>query len=297
MMQRLASLLDRALRSVDADPRATWRQPRAGAELAVLPVGLDVSAAVPLLIRGLLASMERDRNPGMRIQVAFARDTVTQARSGYVGKGVLTASRLLDSPAPGGALAADSAALLVTFLADDLYRDVVARAGEALPVGGFRWVSVDLPDHGWHGAGWLSAWRPGSLVPPPKRLGKMVRDSFLPALGGLADEGVSLADSLYGPDGVLTQVAGDDGDPLLAGEEHHAGASYESHDPAGTDHAGTDHDADLTDYSANEHAEADSHVSETTVYFTDHDGYIDELGSQTDYDYDASADHYTGDTF
>lgn len=296
---RLSGTLDRALRSAGVEPGMVWRQPRAGGEIVLLPVAVDAPAATPLLMRGLLAALQRDqgRSPGvaLRIRAACARDTVTQARSGYVGRAVVTVARLLDSPAAGAALAADRAALLAVIIADDLYRDVIARAEPGVPADWFRWVSVELPDQGWHGSGWVCAWRPGTLEAPPRAIGKAIRKSLLPAAGALLNEGVSITGAIFGQDGILTEAT-DDGNPLLA-DIHHP------HD--GTDHAATD--ASYGDYAAGEHAAADAHVHETAVYFTDENGYAEEYGTQTDYDvgyaaaedygaqYDSSADHHPTD--
>jgi len=298
---RLSDALNRTLGSAGVDPNGTWRQPRPGGEIALLPVGVDAPAVAPLLMRGLLAALQRDqgRSPrvALRLRAACARDTVTQARSGYVGRAVLTVSRLLDSPAPGAALAADRAALLAVIVADDLYRDMIARADPSVPAGGFRWVSVEVPDQGWQGSGWVCAWQPGTLRPPPRSVAGAIRRSMLPVVGGVLSEGASVTGAFFGQDGILTESA-DDVNPILS-DLHHTTDTSDS-----VDHAGTD-DADYADYSASEHA-VDEHVADTAVYLAGEDGQVlEEYGTQTEYDvgydaqdygaqdYDSSADHPT----
>src|SRR5271166_3342903 len=99
---RLTDVLDRTLRSAGGESGGAWRQDRGSRQLVVLSAGLDLAIVVPLLIRGVGTQLTRDRSSDegipLRLGVSVVRDTVTQAKGGYVGRAVVTATRLVESP-------------------------------------------------------------------------------------------------------------------------------------------------------------------------------------------------------
>ena len=166
LLARCKGVLDRVLRSAGAGGVGTWRQDRGGRHLVLLPVGIQARTAVPLLIEGLVEQLGLDRAEAgagaVRPRISLAEGTVTQARGGYAGQAIVTASRLLDSDDLRGALTGTPDALLAMIVSADLYAEAVAPAvGEGLAEG-FRRVSVDAPDNLWQGVGWVRVWRPAA---------------------------------------------------------------------------------------------------------------------------------------
>ena len=300
---RLKGVIGAALKSASVDSAETWRQDRVSRQLALLPVAADAATVVPLLARGLVTELDKDRaadGPRLRVRVAITRDAVTQVKGSYVGRAVVTAIRLLDSSAVRAELSGDPAALLALIMSDGVYQELLARGGGDFPLDGFRQVSLDVPEQGWQGRGWVRSCAPGSLKPPPRRIGKMIRDNILPVLASGADGVVTFADAMTGMSGA---TGGDElataADDLMAG---HAGAD---HMGAG-DHIGAaDHiSADHGSYAVSDHTAAETAyvVDMTHTYAYDVNGYIHEYGTHSTYEaagydahgYDSSGDHHDG---
>ncbi len=293
---RLKGVIGAALKSAGVDSSETWRQDRVSRQLALLPVGADAATTIPLLARALVAELGKDRaatdGPPLRVRAAITRDAVTQVKGSYVGRAVVTATRLLGSPAVRAELSGDPAALLALIVSDSAYQDVLARGGGDFPLDGFRRVSVDVPEQGWQGTGWVRACAPGSLKPPPKRIGKVIRDNILPVFAAGTDDVVTLLDAMTGTTG------GTGGDELTAAADHlmadHASAE---HTGAG-EHVSTDHES----YSVSDHSAAETAyvVDVTHTYAFDNNGYVQEYGTHSVYDnaaydthgYESSGDHH-----
>ena len=289
---RLKGVIGAALKSAGVDSSETWRQDRVSRQLALLPVAADAATVIPLLARGLVAELGKDRaaanGPPLRVRVAITRDSVTQVKGSYVGRAVVTATRLLDSPAVRAELSGDPAALLALIVSDGVYQDVLARGGDHFPLDGFRRVNVEVPEQGWQGRGWVRACAPGSLKPPPKRIGKVIRDNIFPVLAAGTDDVVTFVDAMTGTTG------GTGGDELATAADH----LMAGHETA--DHVGADHESyAVSDHSATEAAYV---VDVTHTYAYDNDGYIQEYGTQSVYDstaydahgYESSDDHHGG---
>jgi hypothetical protein len=274
---RLKGVISAALKSAGFDNSETWRQDRVSRQLALLPVAADAATAVPMLIRGLVAELGKDRvaadGPPLRVRAAIARDAVSQVKGSYAGRAVVTAIRLLDSPAVRAELSGDPAALLALIVSDGAYHDVLARGSGEFRLDGFRRVSVDMREQGWQGAGWIRSYEPGSVKPPPKRIGKAIRDNLLPMLAGGTDDLVSSLDAMTG-------MTGGTGDSELT-----AAAEHESY-------AVSDQAAAETAYVVD--------VTHSVAY--DNSGYIQEYETHSVYDgtaydaqgYDSSADYHDG---
>jgi hypothetical protein len=277
---RLKGVIGAALKSAGIESGEAWRQDRLFRQLALLPVAADAATVVPLIARALVAELGRDPAaadaPPLRVRAAMTRDVVTRVKGAYAGRAVVTATRLVESQAVRAELSADPAALLALILSDGAYQDVLARGGGDFPLDSFRQVSVDVPDRGWQGTGWLRACAPGSLKPPPRRFGSMLRSNLLPLLGGGADDVVTFLDGMAG-------TTGENG-----AEEAGTAAEHLAADHSGADHTGAGHDSyEVADLSA---ADAHYYIDETHTYSYDDNGYVSEYGTSSVYDgseYDA----------
>jgi hypothetical protein len=295
---RLNGVIGAALKSAGVASSETWRQERVSRQLALLPVAADAATVVPLLARGLVAELDKDRTaadgPPLRVRAAITRDAVTQVKGSYVGRAVVTATRLLDSPAVRAELSGDPAAVLALIVSDGAYQDVLTRGSSDFPFDEFRRVSVDVPEHGWQGTGWVRACAPGSLKPLPKRIGKVIRDNILPVLAAGSDDAVSFLDAATG-------TTGGTGSDELTTAAHHLMAGHASADHAGAaDHSSADHGSHAV--SGHSTAETAYVVDVTHTYAYDNNGYIQEYGTHSVYDgaayddhgYDSSGDHHGG---
>ena len=304
LMVRLKGVVGAALKSAGVDVSETWRQDRGSRQLALLPVAADVAAVVPLLARALVAELEKDRagssGPLLRVRLAVTRDTVTQVKGSYAGRAVVTATRLLDSPAVRAELSGDSAAFAL-IISDGAYQDVLTRRQGKFPLDGFHRVSIDVPEQGWQGTGWVRACAPGSLEPPPKRIAGVIRDNVIPALAAAAGD---TADVLATATGTAGSTGHDElataASNLLADHAITSHAHVGDHvHPVG--HGGVGHES----YEASGHTAAETAyvVDETHTYTYDNNGYIQEYGTHTVYDgaaydahgYESSGEQHHGD--
>jgi len=279
---RCKDVLDRVLRSADADRVGTWQQDRGARRLALLPVGAPARSAVPLLIGALLEQLGQDRpgtgSPALRLRVSLAHGTVTQARGGYAGQAIVAASRLLDSADLRTALDGTPDALFAVIVSDDLYADAFARSDGTALAEGFRRVTVDTPDNLWQGVGWVRAWTAHSAaaLPAEKGRGKSTLDGVLTAFAGGLNDVASIAQA-------SASVGGAGGADAHAAAAHAADSAHlTAAQGYGAEHA----------YAAQDHyliQEGPGYLAET-VY---HSGYEGGTGYDST-DYHSSGDHSGG---
>ncbi len=155
----LAELLSRVRRAAGVPDDAVDPQPQGDGQFTVLPVGIDESVMIPLLVGGLARHLRelnsgRPPNDRLRVRMALHRGLVKPAPLGWVGAAAIAVHRILDSPPLRDALAARPAVDFVLGLPDVLYQDVIAHLTQPpLPVD-FVPVVVELPaknfvEHGW----------------------------------------------------------------------------------------------------------------------------------------------------
>ena len=70
------------------------------------------------------------------------------------------ATRLAESPAVREQLDAQRTTLFALIVSDDLYQDVFMHGKGELEAGGFRRVTVDMPDKEWREDAWVRGWSP-----------------------------------------------------------------------------------------------------------------------------------------
>jgi hypothetical protein len=134
------------------------RQDRGDGQLVLLPAGIDEATAISGLVHGLaeaLVGVNRAR-PRLRLRVALAQGVVQAAATGYVGKSIVDACRLVDSAALRDALARAPDRDLAVAFTDDLFRDVVIHGFGGLVGSDFRRVDVVEASKGFATAAWVS---------------------------------------------------------------------------------------------------------------------------------------------
>jgi len=167
----------------------------------LLPVGTAARSAVPLLIQGLLEQFGQDPPsagvPALQPVFSLAQGAATQARGGYAGQAIVTASRLLDSADLHTALSGTPNALFAMIVSDDLYAEAVAQGGGTGATDGFRRIIVDAPDSLWQGVGWVRAWSPASPgeQQEKKERGKKLPEGILSAFAGALNDVATIAQS------------------------------------------------------------------------------------------------------
>jgi hypothetical protein len=316
---RMKGVIGATLKSAGVDSTEAWRQDRGSRQLALLPVAADAAIVVPLLARGLLAELEKDRaiaaGPPLRVRVAVTRDAVTQVRASYVGRAIVSATRLLDSPALRAEFSGDPAAPLALILSDGVHQAVLAR-GADFPLDRFHQVSVGRAEQGWQVTGWVRACPPGSLKPPPRRIGKMIIDNIPPTVAAVPEGLLTVLDAMSHRtadtgDNEMETVA----EQMMAGHPsaghgtgaEHPSPGYESHPasgPGASDHRASDHGASahaVSDHGATDQStvEAAYIVESTHAYAYEDNGHIHDYGVQSVYDasvyevhdHDSSGDH------
>lgn len=194
--------------------RGVIRQNRGDGQLVLLPAGIDEARVISGLVRGLAEAMLaiNAEPPRLRLRVALAQGVVQSAATGYVGKAIVDACRLVDSSALREALADAPERDIAVAFTDDLFRDVVIHGFGGLVGSDFRQVDVVEERKGFAIAAWVS--RP-DLVPtsppsaPARRWGLPAgRVGRVAALTALAVVMIVGAWSLrYGPGGGSGVVA------------------------------------------------------------------------------------------
>jgi hypothetical protein len=174
---RLARVLTTAVRR--AGVRGGWlrrgviRQNRGDGQLVLMPAGIDEARVISGLVHGLAEAMMgiNAQEPRLRLRVALAQGVVQAAATGYVGKSIVDACRLVDSAALREALAASPDRDFAVAFTDDLFRDVVIHGFGGLVGSDFRPVDVVEERKGFAISAWVSQ---PDLVPtsppsPPTR--------------------------------------------------------------------------------------------------------------------------------
>jgi hypothetical protein len=169
---RLRAAVDRALTAAGCERAACFQQDRGDGELLLLPPGLDESRAVPGLVLGLLDAVSADNaavGAPIRVRGALAEGAVQASPTGYVGRAVVEACRLVDSPELKSELARAATGEVAFAVSGGLYDDVVRHNHGDLSAGGFRRTRIAAlaasPDpYGWF---WIAGDLALDPVPAP----------------------------------------------------------------------------------------------------------------------------------
>jgi hypothetical protein len=150
LQARLCWVTEQALKGAGVKPRKCERQNQGDGQLISLPAAVDMQAVLPALPRAMQAALYQVNSvPGpagrMRMRMAIAQGPLQQAAAGYVGPGVIAASRMLDSQMLRDELRQAPGADLVLMVSDDLYRQVYRHGYGGLAAGSFRSAFVDDP--------------------------------------------------------------------------------------------------------------------------------------------------------
>ncbi|WP_405147327.1 hypothetical protein OG589_07300 [Sphaerisporangium sp. NBC_01403] len=157
----LKRVLDRALARAGLSPAAVPRQDRGDGQLVLLPAGVDEARVIALLLREVgagLAEINKTLVPDdrIRLRLALAQGIIHEAATGYVGKAVVDACRLVDSRDLRAALAEHDDRDLAVAVTDDLFHDVLVHGYAGLAAGDFRRVGVELADKGFSAFVWVA---------------------------------------------------------------------------------------------------------------------------------------------
>lgn len=159
VQSRLKRLLDRALSRTGVSPAAALRQDRGDGQLVLLPAGVDEAHVISTLLRELGVGLADGNTAGgdrLRVRVALAQGVVHEAATGYVGKAVVDACRLVDAPPLRSVLTGTPGADLVVAVTGDLFQDVVANGYAGLSPEDFTQVPVELPDKAFSADMWVA---------------------------------------------------------------------------------------------------------------------------------------------
>ena len=134
------------------------RQNRGDGQLVLMPAGIDEAKVISGLVHGLAEALVgvNGVRPRLRLRVALAQGVVQAAATGYVGKAIVDACRLVDSAALREALARAPASDFAVAFTDDLFRDVVIHGFGGLVGSDFRRVDVVEESKGFAIAAWVS---------------------------------------------------------------------------------------------------------------------------------------------
>ncbi|GGM14685.1 hypothetical protein ACFFX1_04360 [Dactylosporangium sucinum] len=182
LQQTLLWTLERACTRAGVGVGRCLRQDRGDGQLLILPAGIDESRQLPLLLRGARAALHRaNQAPGiagrMRLRAALSQGIVHRAATGFVGRSVVLACRLLDSAVLHEALDDHEDTDLAVIVSDDLYSDVFAHGYGDTTADDFRRVDVTMPAKRFAAPAWVHVPGPASGVvlreaerlPPPGR--------------------------------------------------------------------------------------------------------------------------------
>ncbi|MEV7968156.1 hypothetical protein AB0O34_19530 [Sphaerisporangium sp. NPDC088356] len=157
----LKRVLDRALARAGLSLAAVPRQDRGDGQLVLLPAGVDEARVIAILLREVgagLAEINETLPPDdrIRLRLALAQGIVHEAATGYVGKAVVDACRLVETRDLRTALAEHDDRDLAVAVTDDLFHDVLVHGYAGLAAGDFRRVGVELADKGFSAVVWLA---------------------------------------------------------------------------------------------------------------------------------------------
>lgn len=157
---RLIDILAEARLRAGIDPSTVRPQPQGDGQFTVLPVGIDESAVIPRLVRGIedgLRETNRDLDgtARLRLRVALHRGLMWPGDNGWLGKAAIAVHRILDSAPLRDALDSHPSADLALAVPDFLYRDVIADSYDWLDAGDFSRVDVEIPGKDFAETAWL----------------------------------------------------------------------------------------------------------------------------------------------
>ncbi|MFY1686151.1 hypothetical protein ACN265_32025 [Micromonospora sp. WMMD730] len=123
--------------------------------LLVLP-DVDEPKVIPELVLGLRQALHRANSrtdAPVRLRAALTQGVVHEGRTGYVGRAVVAACRIVDSDVLRKELAKHNGGDLALAVADDLHRDVVDAGYAALDAGAFH--RIDVRTDKFEGKAWV----------------------------------------------------------------------------------------------------------------------------------------------
>jgi hypothetical protein len=149
LQARLCWITQQALKAAGVKPGQCERQDQGDGQLVSLPPVIDMPRVLSALPHAMQAAIHRvnsvPHSAGrLRLRMSVAQGPVQPAAAGYVGPGVIAASRMLDSQLLRDTLRDNSGADLVVAVSDDLYRQIFRQGYGGLSANDFS--SVFLSD-------------------------------------------------------------------------------------------------------------------------------------------------------
>jgi class 3 adenylate cyclase len=143
LQARLCWITKEALKAAGVKARQCERQNQGDGQLISLPQVIDMKSVLPALPLAMQAAIHRVNavpSPAgqLRMRMSIAQGPVQTASTGYVGPGVIAASRMLDSQLLRDTLRDNTGADLVLMVTDDLYQQVYRQGYSGLAAPGFR---------------------------------------------------------------------------------------------------------------------------------------------------------------
>jgi hypothetical protein len=137
---------------------------------AALPVDIDPTVVLPLLVRSLAAALGADNaqsSDRIRLRMAISAGLIRRSVAGFSGELIMDISRLVDSDALRDALAASPAADLAVAISDHVYAMVVQPGYPGIPDGQFSHLHVVAKEFAAGAWLWLSArqWSDPAYLP------------------------------------------------------------------------------------------------------------------------------------
>ena len=218
----LSVLHDAAASTAGLNPESWYRQAAGDGLLAVLPEDADAGRVLAGFTEGLGVAL-REYNASalpaarLRLRVALAWGPASRGKDGWIGKGLVAASRLADAVPVREALARFPDADLVVAAGESLYGDAVRRQ---LPgVRPEEWTRVRIDVKGFDGMAYVAV--PGRLASA-----SLAETGNVPGLSGRGREPTG------GSRWFVSAPGGTDLRPLLAGLEERGVTPYVASDVA-----------------------------------------------------------------
>ena len=172
VQRRLRRLVDATLDrcGLMLDPEIVEHQWTGDGINAVLPVDIDPTAVLPLLIRTLASALGADNAQSadrIRLRMAVGAGLISRSVAGFCGELIMDISRLVDSAALHDALAASPAADLAVAISGHVYAMVVQPGYPGIPDGQFSPMNVVAKEFSGTAWLWLSArqWSEPAYLP------------------------------------------------------------------------------------------------------------------------------------
>jgi hypothetical protein len=172
VQRRLRRLVDATLDrcGLMLDPEIVEHQWTGDGINAVLPVDIDPTAILPLLIRTLASALGADNAQSadrIRLRMAVSAGLIRRSVAGFSGQLIMDISRLVDSAALHDALAASPAADLAVAISDHVYAMVVQPGYPGIPDSQFSPMNVVAKEFSATAWLWLSArqWSEPAYLP------------------------------------------------------------------------------------------------------------------------------------